>query len=122
MIPLILVLVTLAGAGAAFAVFPGRTKNTVLTGSLSVPSDGITVAKVEINPGDGNLRIDPLDGSQPLLVSGTMQYSEKQGEPTQSLNDDNGQAVFSAKANPGARPWLALPWAACNGATEWNLS
>lgn len=120
MIPLILILVVV-GAGAAFASFPNRSKTTILTDNLSVPSNGTTAAKVDINPGDGNLRIDPATGSEPVLVSGALQYGQKQGTPAQSLTTDNGLTVFSVKANKSTQRWSALPWAACNGATDWKL-
>ncbi len=95
-------------------------KNDVLTDNLAEPLNGITVAKVNINAGDGNLTIDRITGSEQLLVSGTLQYLEKRGQPTQSLVSRNGQATLTLLGGTRQR-WFRLPWAACNGATEWQI-
>ena len=99
----------------------------VLTDNLSEPLNGATAAKVDINAGDGNLTIDQLttggqltDGEQ-VLASGTLQYLENQGLPTRSVNTINGQASLTLKASDTGRPWFIFPWAACNGATEWEI-
>jgi hypothetical protein len=93
----------------------------VLTHNLSEPLNGATVAKVDIDNGDGNLAVDGLAGGEQLLASGTLQYLEKQGLPTRTLNTSNGQATLKLKASGGGQPWFRLPWQACNGATEWQI-
>ena len=95
--------------------------NSVLTHNLSEPLGNATAAKVDIDNGDGNLAIDGLIGGEPLLASGTLQYLEKQGLPTRTLNTSNGQATLKLKASGGGQPWFHLPWQACNGATEWRI-
>jgi hypothetical protein len=80
-----------------------------------------TAAKVDIDNGDGNLTIDRLTGGEQLLASGTLQYLEKQGLPTRTLNTSNGQTTLKLKASGGGQPWFHLPWQACNGATEWQI-
>ena len=93
----------------------------VLTHNLSEPLGSVTTAKVEINAGDGNLTIDQLTGGEQVLASGTLQYLEKQGIPTRSVNTINGQATFTLKASGNGQSWFRFPWAACNGATEWQI-
>jgi len=96
------------------------TKN-VLTDSFSEPLNGATTAKVDINAGDGNLTIDRLAGGEQVLASGTLQYFEKQGLPTRTLVFSNGQAALTLRGGGAGRPWFRFPWAACNGATEWQI-
>ena len=96
------------------------TKN-VLTYNLSEPLNGVTTAKVEINTGDGNLMIDRLAGGEQVLASGTLQYVEKQGLPTRTLNTCDGQAALTLKGGGAGQSWFRFPWAACNGATEWQI-
>ena len=69
----------------------------VLTDNLSEPLNGATTAKVDINSGDGNLTIDRLTGGEQVLASGTLQYFEKQGLPTRTVNSSNGQATLTLK-------------------------
>ena len=95
--------------------------NNVLTHNLSEPLGAATTAKIDINTGTGNLTIDSLTGGEQLLASGELQYLEKQGLPTQSLNTINGQATLTLKAIGGGKSWLRLPWQACNGATDWQI-
>ena len=95
--------------------------NSVLTHNLSEPLGNATAAKVDIDNGDGNLAIDGLTGGEQVLASGTLQYLEKQGLPTRTLNTSNGQATLKLKASGGGQPWFHLPWQACNGATEWQI-
>jgi len=94
---------------------------TVLTHNLSEPLCGATTAKVYVDVADGNLTIDRLASSEQVLANGTLQYLENQGLPTRSVNVDNGQATLSLKAGNTRRAWLRLPWATCNGATEWQI-
>ncbi len=93
----------------------------VLTQNLAEPLGTATAAKIAIDNGDGNLVIDGLIGGEQLLASGTLQYLEKQGLPTRTLNASNGQATLQLKASSGGQPWFRFPWQACNGATEWQI-
>jgi len=93
----------------------------VLTDKLSEPLNGATTAKVDINTGAGNLSIDQLTGGEQLLAGGTLQYLENQGLPTRSMNTSNGQATLTLRGGGTGRPWFRFPWAACNGATEWQI-
>ena len=92
----------------------------VFTHILSEPLCGAATVKVNINPGDGNLTIDRLTGGEQVLASGTLQYLENKGLPTRSVDTSNDQATFTLKAS-GGQPWIRFPWAACNGATEWQI-
>jgi hypothetical protein len=89
--------------------------------TFSEPLRGATTTKFDINPGDGNLTIDRLTGGEHALASGTLQYFEKQGQPTRTLVSRGGQATFTLKGGRSVRPWFHFPWAACNGATEWQI-
>ncbi len=93
----------------------------VFTHNLSEPLNGATTAKVDINAGDGNLAIDGSTDGQQVLASGTLQYTEGQGLPTHNLDYSNGQATLTLKVGRAGQPWFRLPWAACNGATEWQV-
>jgi molybdopterin-binding protein len=93
----------------------------VLTHNLSEPLNGATTASVDINTGDGNLTIDRLTGGDHVLANGTLQYLEKQGLPTRTLNVSNGQAKLTLRGGDAGQPWFRFPWAACNGATEWQI-
>jgi len=95
--------------------------NNLLTENLSAPLNGTTTAKVDINSGSGNLTIDQLPaGEEAMLASGTLEYFEKQGRPTESVNSENGQATLTLRGTDAGRPWFRFPWAGCNGATEWR--
>ena len=93
----------------------------VLTDYLSEPLNGATTAKVDINAGDGNLTIDQLAGGEQMLVSGTLQYFENQGQPAWTLVSSDGQATLTLRGGGTGRPRFRFPWAACNGATEWQI-
>jgi hypothetical protein len=93
----------------------------VLTNHLSEPLNNATTARVDINAGDGNLTIDRLTSGEPVLASGTLQYLESQGAPTRTLSTSNGQATLTLRGGRTERPWFRVPWAACNGATEWQI-
>ena len=93
----------------------------VLTDKFSEPLNGVTTAKVDIHAGDGNLTIDRLSGGEQVLASGTLQYFESQGLPTRTLVASNDQATLALKGGSLKRPWFRFPWAACNGATEWQI-
>jgi hypothetical protein len=93
----------------------------VFTENLSEPLNGARTAKVHIDAGDGNLRIDRLAGGEQLLASGTLEYVEKQGRPTRTLVSSGDEATFTLRGGSGKQPWVRLPWAACNAATEWQI-
>jgi predicted membrane protein len=93
----------------------------VLTHNLSEPLNGATLAKVDINVADGNLTIDQLTDGEQMLASGMLQYLEGQGLPTRSVNTVNGQSTLTLSAGLTRQPWFRFPWAACNGATEWQI-
>lgn len=93
----------------------------VLTDKLSEPLAGTKTAKVEVDIADGNLTIDKLSDGEQVLAKGTLQYLEKQGLPTRSVQVSNGQATLTLKARGTGRPWFRLPWSACNAATEWQI-
>ncbi len=132
-IALVMILVLLLGAlgGCAYAgamtdsnlfgITGGAIMAQVLTHNLSEPLNGASTAKVDINTESGNLTIDRLDGGEPLLASGALQYYEKQGIPSQSVALDNGQATLTLKGGRATQPWFRFPWDACNGASEWQV-
>src|SRR5512142_370683 len=92
----------------------------VFTETLSEPLDGTTTASIDINTADGNLKIDALP-SGPELASGALQYLENQAAPNHSVILNGSQAAFTLKSGSKGQPWMRLPWAACNGATEWHI-
>ena len=93
----------------------------LLTENLSEPLNGATLAKVDVNVADGNLTIDRLTNGAQLLASGSLQYLEGQGLPTRSLSTVDGRSTLTLSAGLTGKPWFRLPWAACNGATEWQI-
>lgn len=93
----------------------------VLTHNLLEPLGSITTAEINIDPGDGNLVVDSSISAEKVLASGTLQYLEKNGLPTCSVIPSNGRPTLAIKATGKGQPWLRLPWAACNGATEWHI-
>jgi hypothetical protein len=92
----------------------------VFTYHLSELLNGAASADVNINTVDGNLMIDALPGG-PDLASGDLQYLENQEPPSSKVNMNGSQADFTVKSGSKGQPWLRLPWAACNGATEWHV-
>jgi hypothetical protein len=93
----------------------------VHTENFSEPLNDATTAKVDINAGDGNLTIDRLIGGEQVLANGTLQHVEKQGLPTRRLVASNGQATLTLRGGGAGQPWFRFPWAACNGATDWQI-
>jgi len=93
----------------------------VLNYNLSEPLGNATSVKVNVDNGDGNMIMDGLTGGEQVLASGTLQYLEKQGLPTRTLDTSNGQATLTLKASFGGQTWFRFPWQACNGATEWQI-
>jgi cell wall-active antibiotic response 4TMS protein YvqF len=95
--------------------------NNLLTDELSAPLNGATAASIEIDTGTGNLTVDELPQGAQVLASGTLQYFEKQGRPTESFSADRGKATVKLSATSAGRPWFRLPWEACLGGTEWQV-
>jgi hypothetical protein len=93
----------------------------VLTDNLSAPLNGATSANIDVNVADGNLTIDRLTGAEQMLASGTLEYLKNQGPPTRSVHTSHGQASLTLRAGSTGRPWFHFPWAACNGAMEWQI-
>jgi len=93
----------------------------VLTEHLSEPLNGVARAKLNIDAGDGNLTIDRLTGGEPVLIAGTLDYLEKQGQPARTFVLFSDQADLELKAGQTEQRRTRLPWAACNGATEWLI-
>lgn len=93
----------------------------VLTHNLSEPLDGAETAKFDINTGTGNLTIDQLVSGEGLLASATLEYLEKQDPPAWMVDTRDGQATLTLKASGGRQPGFRLPWATCNGATNWQI-
>jgi hypothetical protein len=65
--------------------------------------------------------IDCLTGGEPVLASGKLQYFERQGLPKRTLVSSHDQVTLTLKGGPDLRPRFHFPWAACNGATEWQI-
>jgi DUF4097 and DUF4098 domain-containing protein YvlB len=97
------------------------SSNNILTENISVPLNKITAAKIDIYSSSGNLTINPLTEIDKLLVGGSVQFSEKQGPPMQALSVYNGQVTYKMQGSDPGRAWFRMPWAACNGATEWFI-
>jgi hypothetical protein len=93
----------------------------VLTYNLSEPLNGATTAGIVINADDGNLTIDRLNHGGQVLALGALQYFEKKGLPTRTLNANNEHAELTLRGPSTARPWLRMPWSACNEALEWQI-
>ena len=95
--------------------------NELLTYVLSEPLPEARIANVQIIADNGSLTIDRLTSGEPNLASDQLQYFEKQGPPTQTLDVKDGQANLTVRGSRSERPWIRLPWAACNGAHEWQI-
>ena len=93
----------------------------VLTQQLNVPLGPAQNAQVTIDVGDGNLIVSPLPAGEPYLASGSLQCLENQLPPIHSMQEDGGSACLSLKAQGRGQTWFRLPWATCNGATEWQV-
>lgn len=92
----------------------------LITDHFSAPLNGATAAKIDIQAGDGNLMIDQLTGGDEL-ASGELQYLENQSPPLRTLISREGQATLMLKGGGTRQSWFRLPWAACNGATDWQI-
>jgi hypothetical protein len=121
LVPAIILLVLLCGAVVGFTVLENNAGDKVLTQALSESLGDATAARYDFNTGTGNLTIDSLPGGEQLLVSGTLQYLESQGSPARSVETSKGQVTLTLKASGGQQAGFRLPWAACNGATEWQI-
>ena len=93
----------------------------VLVETLSEPLNGATTAEIDIDSGTGNLTVDALPGVERVLAAGTLQYGERQGRPSQTVAANQGRATLTVKGRGTGRSWLHFPWAACTGATEWQI-
>ncbi|MCL4562126.1 MAG: cell wall-active antibiotics response protein [Chloroflexi bacterium] len=93
----------------------------VLMVNLSEPLGSMTAANFDISAGTGNLTIERNDGGEGYLASGALEYLEKQGPPTWKVDEKGGRAVLTLKASGGRQPGFRLPWAACNGETNWHI-
>jgi hypothetical protein len=93
----------------------------VLTHNLSEPLGETRTARFDIDTGTGNLAIDRLASGEGLLASGALEYLEKQDPPAWTVDARGGQSTLTLKARGGRQPGFRLPWAACNGATNWQI-
>lgn len=114
------ILLVLAAVVVGLALAGSGTGGNVLTTTLTQPIDNAKSASVLIDPGDGNLSIGTLPGGDAALARGTLEYRENKGLPISEQSASNGQARLTLKAASG-QPWLNVPWAACNGATSWQV-
>lgn len=117
----LVILILLAGAAAGFA-FLTNQGGEVLTSRLDAPLDDISEAKVDINVGDGNLIVGSLSGDGSLLFTGSLQYLETQNPPDHALEAFSGKATLNLSASGPGKSGPRLPWEACNGLTEWQVS
>src|SRR5512143_2969292 len=93
----------------------------LFTDEFSEPINGETRASIDIHAGDGNLTIDGLSSGEPVLASGSLEYFEDQGSPTRDLEVKDGEVCLSMRGSKDVRPRFRMPWAACNGATNWSI-
>jgi len=100
----------------------GSTKSkNLLTDELSIPLNGATTARIEINPGDGNLSIDGSLQDDQLLACGDLQYFENKGVPVRITKTEGSHSTFTLKGAGMAKPWFRVPWAGCNGGLDWQI-
>jgi hypothetical protein len=88
--------------------------NNLLTDDLTAPLNGATTANIEIETGTGNLTVDDLPEGTQVLASGSLQYFEKQGRPTESFSTEGGKATVKLMATAAGRPWFRFPWSAAS--------
>jgi hypothetical protein len=93
----------------------------LLTDQFSEPLDGAANAVVRIDAAEGNLSVGSLPRGEPLLARGALEYYEGKGQPARSLVSRRGEACLTLKGGRAGRPWLRMPWAACNGANHWSI-
>ena len=97
------------------------SKKKVLTYNLSEPLCDATTARIDIDTASGNLIIDTLTTSEPVLASGTLEYVENQQMPSRSVDINNGQATLTLKSTSLGKPLFRLPWSGCIAATDWQI-
>ncbi len=118
----VLSIVVLAiGATAVLAYLSSTQSGQVLAAEVREPLNGATAAAFDIDVGMGNLAIDTLSGGETMLATGALEYLERQGPPTQSVDMSNGRATLTVKSQGMGKPTFRLPWAACNQAFAWSL-
>lgn len=117
----IIILVLVCGVVVGFTAWGNNAGDKVLTQTLSESLGDATAARFDFNVGTGNLTIDRLAGGEQLLASGTLQYLESQGRPTGTLDMNGHLYTLTLKANGDRQAGFRLPWAACNGETEWQI-
>lgn len=88
---------------------------------FSEPINGEKRALIDIHAGNGNLTMDGLSGGEPVLASGRLEYFEDQGSPTRHLEVKDGDLCLSMRGSRDVRPRFRMPWAECNGATNWSI-
>ncbi|HVN53522.1 MAG TPA: LiaF domain-containing protein [Anaerolineaceae bacterium] len=116
-----LVLVVMVAVVFGITMLRNPRGGKVLSEALSAPLNSATNVRIDLNAGSGNLTIDRLSAAEPALATGSLEYTETQGPPIQTLETSNGQTVLTLKTGKGEQPWLRLPWDACNGATVWSI-
>jgi Cell wall-active antibiotics response LiaF, C-terminal len=95
--------------------------NNLLSDDFAAPLGGATTAVVDISSDRGHLTIDGLGGGEEVLATGRLQYFEKQGVPSRTVNTSNGQATLTMKGGGAGQSWFRAPWTACRGAYEWQI-
>lgn len=96
-------------------------KNNLMTDDFVEPLNGEKSVTVEIHAGDGNLIIDSQVSDAQTLAKGTMQYFDNMGKPVRTIASKEDRVTLSLKGSETGQKWFRLPWAACNGATEWKI-
>jgi hypothetical protein len=94
----------------------------IINQKFSTPRDGIRTANIDIDVSSGNLSVGSLSAGDSSLASGMMQYLQGQDQPTVSLSGNSGHANLVLKASNMRQRWIRMPWAACNGATNWTVN
>ncbi len=122
----ILITVVIIVALVVIAVFGltvlGNSANgKVLTQNLSEPLGDATSARFDIRAGTGNLTIDGMAKAEEFLASGKLEYLEGQDLPAFTIDKNNGLYTLTLKASGGKQTGFQLPWAACNGETNWQI-
>jgi len=93
----------------------------VSTLNMSEPLGNLRSAEILIDPGDGNLVVDGSSRDGQALASGTLEYLEKNGLPTWSVDQSKLTPIFTIQAAHKGQSWAWLPWSKCNGATTWKI-
>lgn len=93
----------------------------LLTDNFSEPLNGATAAQIDIQAGTANLTVGGLSGEEMSLARGSLQYFEKQGAPSCAMASKNSRATLKLMGGYSEQFRSRLPWAACSGATEWQV-